>query len=210
MRPDKTAFMDASMRRLWDQFGEMPEDLRLYGGTALALYLDHRVSTDFDFATPTGKVELELVKRIPALRGGEVRGGGGMVDVVVPGERNVLVGMMECGRVIPMPVKEPITADNGVRVAHPVDVVAGKVHACVSRGERRDYEDIAAAVRTWQRWTLQGVKAVVEKTGYDLAWVGRSIANPPPGAEVGARDLGSLRRFARRLPELMIDRGPER
>ena len=209
-KPEKTGFMDAAMRRLWNQFDEMPEDLRLYGGTALALYLDHRTSTDFDFATPTGTVERELVQRIPALRGGEVRGGGSMVDVVISGERDVMVTMMECGRLIPMPICEPITADNGVRVAHPVDLVAGKVHACVSRGARRDYEDIAAAARTWHRWTLQGVKAVIEKTSYDAAWVARALAEPSPEAELGSRDMGTLRRFARRLPEVLIDRRPER
>ena len=198
------------MRRLWDRFGEMPEDLRLYGGTALALYLDHRASTDFDFATPTGRVEIELVEQIPALRGGEVRGGASMVDVVVPGERAVMVTMMECGRLIPMPVKVPMMADNGVRVAHPVDLVAGKVHACVSRGARRDYEDIAAAARTWHRWTLKGVEVVVEKMSYDAAWVARALAEPPPGAELGARDLRTLRRLARLLPELLMNRGPER
>jgi len=74
-KPEKTGCMDAAMRRLWNQFDEMPEDLRLYEGTALALYLDHRTSTDFDFATPTGTVERELVQRIPALRGGEITEG---------------------------------------------------------------------------------------------------------------------------------------
>ena len=36
--PIHTEFMDADMRRIWNGLGPMPADLRLYGGTALALY----------------------------------------------------------------------------------------------------------------------------------------------------------------------------
>ena len=50
--PIHTDFMDADMRLVWDGLGPMPGDLRLYGGTALALYRNHRASTDFDFVTP--------------------------------------------------------------------------------------------------------------------------------------------------------------
>ena len=51
---------------------------------------------------------------------------------------------------------------------------------------------------------------MIEKTSYDTAWVARALAEPPPEAELGSRDMGTLRRFARRLPEVLIDRRPER
>ena len=57
------------MRSLWEEMREMPADLRLYGGTALALYLNHRRSTDFDFATPKNAVEMKLCEKIPWLMG---------------------------------------------------------------------------------------------------------------------------------------------
>ncbi len=124
------------MRRLWDQFGEMPEHLRLHGGTAVALYLGHRRSTDFGFAGPWGQVTRGLVRRIPALREGVIEGGDGMVDVLVPGERDVTVTFMEWGRMMPEPVEKPMTADNGVRVAHPVDLVAAKIQGLTSNARQ--------------------------------------------------------------------------
>ena len=200
------------MRRVWDQLGEMPEDVRLYGGTALALYLDHRVSTDFGFAAPPGAVTRSLVEGIPALRGGGVRGNEGLFDVVVPGEREVMVTFIEWGHLIPKPVEKPMTAANGVRVAHPVDLVAAKVQACVSRETTRDYADIAAAAGAWSRWTLSGVRAVISHSAYDAPRIARMLADPPPAAahELDTRSLGRLRRFARDLPDRLMPRGPER
>ena len=200
------------MRRLWDQFENMPGDVRLYGGTALALYLGHRHSTDFDFAAPPGAVTRSLVDGIPALRRGSVRGNEGLFDVVVPGEREVMVTFMEWGHLIPAPEKEPMAAANGVRVAHPVDLVAAKVQACVSRETTRDYVDIAAAVGAWARWTDSGVRAVLKQGTYDAPRIARVLADPPPAAvhELDARSLVRLRRFARDLPDRLMPRGPER
>ena len=39
----------APQRRLWDELIDVPEQFVLYGGTAVALYLGHRDSVDFDF-----------------------------------------------------------------------------------------------------------------------------------------------------------------
>jgi len=36
-------------RRLWPTLSGTPDDFVLYGGTAIALYLGHRESIDFDF-----------------------------------------------------------------------------------------------------------------------------------------------------------------
>ena len=36
-------------RQLWSELASTPETFMLYGGTALALRLGHRVSADFDF-----------------------------------------------------------------------------------------------------------------------------------------------------------------
>lgn len=63
--PIEIAFMDGPMLKLWRKMGPMPADLRLYGGTAPALYLNHRPSTDFDSATPVTAVNPDLARRIP-------------------------------------------------------------------------------------------------------------------------------------------------
>jgi hypothetical protein len=36
-------------RTLWAELADVPEEFTLYGGTAVALHLGHRVSVDFDF-----------------------------------------------------------------------------------------------------------------------------------------------------------------
>ena len=41
--------LPAPQRRLWDELGTVPGEFVLYGGTAIALYLGHRESVDFDF-----------------------------------------------------------------------------------------------------------------------------------------------------------------
>ena len=38
-----------SPRALWPDLAEVPHSFVLYGGTALALRLGHRISEDFDF-----------------------------------------------------------------------------------------------------------------------------------------------------------------
>ena len=120
--------MDETMRAFWDSLEPLPGDLRLYGGTALALYLDHRASTDFDFATPQTVVDRDFVGRISPLRKAELRGGPGMVDARLRDTwRELTVTFMECGRLIPHPVRAPQHAPNGVAVAHPTDLVAAKL-----------------------------------------------------------------------------------
>ena len=111
-----------------------------------------------------------------------MRGNEGLFDVVVPGEREVMVTFMEWGHLIPKPEEEPMTAANGVRVAHPVDLVAAKIQACVSREATRDYEDLAAATGTWSRWTLDGVMAIIKHGEYDALRIARVLADPPLAA----------------------------
>ena len=60
--------MDEAMLGLWQQMEELPVDLRLHGGTAIALYLGHRPSTDFDVATPPPEVSPSIAPFIPLPR----------------------------------------------------------------------------------------------------------------------------------------------
>ena len=62
IKPDKLGFMDEDMKNLW--FKLQPEDFReyrLYGGTALAMYLNHRKSTDFNFFTQSNVYAQDIV-----------------------------------------------------------------------------------------------------------------------------------------------------
>lgn len=54
-----------SQRELWPDLDAVPSDFVLYGGTALALQLGHRISEDFDFFSSTGfdRIGCSLVSR---------------------------------------------------------------------------------------------------------------------------------------------------
>jgi len=43
--------LPAAQRALWRELESTPDSFTLYGGTALALYLGHRTSVDFDFSS---------------------------------------------------------------------------------------------------------------------------------------------------------------
>ena len=102
--------MHPDMRVLWNALGPLPGDLRLYGGTALALYLNHRASVDFGLASPQPEIDPSFVRRIPAFANTTSTGGPGMVDLTVEGVvRNVKVSFMECGTLIPYPSQNPIS-----------------------------------------------------------------------------------------------------
>ena len=85
--PVQEGFMDSDMLGLWACMGPLPGGLRLYGGTALALYLNHRNSTGFDFATTQACVDKDFVGSLPWLAGAEMDGGPGMIDATIKGEQ---------------------------------------------------------------------------------------------------------------------------
>ena len=188
-QPENTAFMDEAMRSLWSELRRMPQDLRLYGGTALALYLNHRTSTDFDFATPGGFVDLQLVRTIDAFAGpATVTGGDGMVDLVLHAGRDIKVTLMECGNFVPKPVLPPRRASNGVAVADPVDLVAA-----AQRDVARDFVDLAAAERRWPGILEKGLNVARQATNHQRAALIANLRDPPPNA---ARELDAAARAA--------------
>ena len=196
--PIRLDFMDADMRLVWERMtAEHLGNLRLYGGTALALYRNHRKSKDFDFATPCAEVDVDFVARIPWLSGCEMQGGPGMVDVLLPAaNRAISLTFMECGRLIPMPLRPPLRAANGVAVAHPVDLIAAKVQACFGRGELRDYEDLAEAARAWPEWSRTACLSVPGRKAADVASV---LSAPPQHVNIDRRLLKRLQAFANKL-----------
>ena len=200
--PVHTEFMNQAMLSLWERLGALPGDLRLSGGTALALYRNHRESTDFHFATPQAVVDPQWVRGLPWLRDAMVEGGPGMVDAQVldvATQRVLTVTFMECGHMIPLPTRGPLTAPNGVAVAHPVDLVAAKVEACLSRGATRDYADVAEAVDAWPNWCRDEVPAALPTRSKSA--IGRALAAPPREVmrELPRNSLRRLRAFAREI-----------
>ena len=185
------------MRELWHSMTPLPGDLRLYGGGALALYLNHRASTDFDFVTPRPVVGYALIESIPWLRGAALSGGEGMIDGRYSiGDRDIKLTFMESGRMVPNPQTPPIPAPNGVLVATPEDLVISKAAACISRGAPRDYIDIAAAAMAWPGMTEKALRKVPNQSPLAVA---RMLAGADSVTGVSKRERECLGDLATRL-----------
>jgi hypothetical protein len=140
----KLDILPASQRALWKELKATPRYFVLYGGTALALRLGHRVSEDFDFFTNAPFEPQDLVKRIPYLRDGKVTLLRENTLTVVL-DRDSPVSVSFFGALGLTRVSSPDTAtDNGVQVASLLDVAGCKMAVVQRRAEAKDYRDIAA------------------------------------------------------------------
>ena len=74
-----------SQRRLWLEFSVLPREFVLYGGTALALHLGHRVSVDFDFFSNRPIDSTKLESELPFLKDARI----------VQREKNTLSALVE-------------------------------------------------------------------------------------------------------------------
>jgi hypothetical protein len=63
--------LPTALRALWLELETTPDHFTLYGGTALALYLGHRTSVDFDFFSNASFDPDDLAKTVPYLKDAE-------------------------------------------------------------------------------------------------------------------------------------------
>jgi hypothetical protein len=139
----KLNILPESQRALWKELKATPKHFVLYGGTALALRLGHRVSEDFDFFTNSTFEPQDLAGRIPYLRDGKA---------TLQRENTLTVGLRNCpfsvsffGGLALNRISSPDTAnDNDVQVDCLLDVAGCKMAVVQSRAEGKDYRDIAA------------------------------------------------------------------
>lgn len=140
----KLNILPASQRALWKELKATPKHFVLYGGTALALRLGHRVSEDFDFFTNATFDPQDLVDRVSYLRDGKVTLLRENTLTVVL-DRNGPVSVSFFGGLGLTRVSSPVTAnDSGVLVASLLDIAGCKMAVVQTRAEGKDYRDIAA------------------------------------------------------------------
>jgi hypothetical protein len=122
----------------------------LYGGTAIALRLGHRVSVDFDFFShrPLDRQRIHAV--MPALVQAEVLQDTPntlTLSVPAPGNNDDRVMVSFFGDIPHGRVNEPDTTDEGeLQVASLDDLLATKTKTILQRVEAKDYRDIAAMI----------------------------------------------------------------
>ena len=135
-----------AQKEIWPQLAPAANlSFVLYGGTAVALHLGHRVSIDFDFfkAEPLEKARIEagfqFVRNARTIQEDE---NTLVMNVPMPsGEIKVsFFGGLALGR-----INDPLrTKDSVLLVASLEDLLATKLKAILDRAEAKDYRDIAA------------------------------------------------------------------
>ena len=145
MKP-KLDILPPAQKRLWDELIDVPPEFVLYGGTAIALYLGHRVSVDFDFFGCLSFDPDDLYGTVPFLNGAQVvQKGPDTLGCLVERGGPVQVsffGVPGLGR-----VREPlVVAETGLKVADPIDLAAMKAAVVQKRAEARDYVDLDALI----------------------------------------------------------------
>jgi hypothetical protein len=137
---------------LWPELSKTPKlGFVLYGGTAIALQLGHRISIDFDFFSNEPLDISALYQELPFLKDSRfIQEEANALSLLVPGKQKEdqgvkvsFFGNLKMGR-----VDTPLITDDGVmQVASLNDLMATKLKVILQRAEYKDYFDIASMIK---------------------------------------------------------------
>jgi hypothetical protein len=208
--------LPAAQQEIWPLLGPAHRlSFVLYGGTAVALYLGHRVSVDFDFFC-AGPLDKEAIAASFAF----------MPDAkTIQEDENTLVavalmpsgpvkvsffGALDFGR-----INAPLaTADGTLLVASLEDLLATKLKAILDRAEAKDYRDIAAmlsAGTSLERALGAFAKMYNKDPVLPLRAIGFFKDGDLSSLPASDRDiLQQARDRVRDIPEIVLAMGPPR
>lgn len=144
----KLSALPAAQREIWASLAPASHlNFVLYGGTAVALHLGHRISVDFDFFRSEPLNKDQIRETFTFVRGAAVL--QDMPDTLVilarmpSGPVKIsFFGNINFGR-----VNDPLqTCDGIMLVASLDDLMATKLKTTLQRAEGKDYRDIAAMI----------------------------------------------------------------
>ncbi|MDR3400966.1 MAG: nucleotidyl transferase AbiEii/AbiGii toxin family protein [Chthoniobacter sp.] len=133
-----------SQRVLWDELAAIPFEFVLYGGTALALYLGHRQSIDFDFFGNRKFEPRQLTADVPLLADATItQQAPNTLSVIIDRGGPVKLSFFGVPGIVRL--QPPMVApDNGLQIAALVDLAGTKASVVQQRAEAKDYIDIDA------------------------------------------------------------------
>jgi nucleotidyltransferase AbiEii toxin of type IV toxin-antitoxin system len=142
----RTEILPKAQQEIWPLLAPAPRlSLVLYGGTAIALHLGHRISVDFDFfrTEPLNKKDIEtsftFVRNAQTIQEDE------STLVVIAPMQSGSVKVSFFGGLDMGTINEPQrTKDTTLLVASLEDLLATKLKAIMDRAEAKDYRDISA------------------------------------------------------------------
>ena len=155
--PPHLAVLPPEQQAVWPHLAPLQTlGFVLYGGTAIALRLGHRVSVDFDFFNEQPLNQALLVQHLPLLATAQAIQDAPdtwTVQLVspnaLPGSGGQLVKISCFGGIDVGRIGEPeTTADGVLAVASPADLLAHKLKVMLQRVEAKDYRDVAALLRS--------------------------------------------------------------
>lgn len=139
--------LPTAQRALWRELEATPDHFTLYGGPALALYLGHRTSVDFDFFSNGTFDADDLAKNVPYLKNAErIQVAPNTLSCRVDRDGPVLVsffGDLNLGQVGGREQVEGMK----LYVAALLDIAGTKAAVVQKRAEVKDYLDIDALLR---------------------------------------------------------------
>ena len=139
----KLTLLPAAQQRVFRELGGIPRRFVLYGGTAITLWLGHRVSLDFDLFSNDHFQPDALERATPLLRGA-VRSRSEPDTLVAVVDRDGPVTVSFFGGLPLSRVADPGSAGaDGPLVASLLDLAATKVKVVQDRAEAKDYLDVA-------------------------------------------------------------------
>jgi len=124
----------------------LPTDTYMAGGTAVALYLNHRVSVDIDLFTDEEFYCGPIISSI---------GQRYATTVTNAAEKNTLIAIVANVRFslfnYPYPLLKPLVnkPECNIKLASPEDIAAMKVVAITQRGTAKDFVDLNALMRAF-------------------------------------------------------------
>jgi hypothetical protein len=151
----RTDILPPAQQRLWPELRAAASlGFALYGGTAIALRLGHRMSVDFDFFSDQALDRAALQAAFPFIAQSTVlQDQPNTLTINVPysdaAHTHVKVsffGGIGIGRV----GQPSVTADSVLQVASLADLMATKTKVILQRAEAKDYRDIAAMAAAGQ------------------------------------------------------------
>ncbi len=131
-------------RRLWPELASIPPEFRLYGGTALALYLGHRQSVDFHFFSVRPLDPTRLAPALPFLIDAEIlQREPNSLSCLIDRDGPVKLSFFGVPK-LPRLRAPAVAPDNGLRIASLLDLAGTKAAVVQMRAEAKDYVDIDA------------------------------------------------------------------
>jgi hypothetical protein len=142
----KTEILPEAQQEIWPLLAPAPRlSFVLYGGTAVALYLGHRRSVDFDFFRSEPLDKKQLAASFEFIRDAQTIQEDENTLVVIAQMPSGPVKVSFFGGLAIGRINEPLqTTDSTLLVASIEDLLVTKLKAIIDRAEAKDYRDISA------------------------------------------------------------------